>query len=260
MLRRSSALMFVAGVHMPREQINNYQGAHHKHWPSPKTMAPPRNFKMTIEQKQKMEGIPRDTGTIPRDFLLNLMYMHQPLEVDKLWELAIMDSNCMLDSKRHVRAVLKQCREEGFCYFERDSVSDAWMVMLTRERFEEVKGLARASAEANATPHNVSVLKGSAVAETQRFADEFTHAFEGNTKAKEDHLVALSEAVEKSNAKVRNYTRTEIDYLPYTDVNGKVGFMWWYDVRDVAQDRKASETLDADLENKGAAGLPELSK
>ena len=247
MLRRTIRRLWMEGIHVPRG--TNYQGARMKHWP---TTPPPKNLNLTREQRLRMEALPRDVGMIPRDFVLNVLYLNQPCEVDKLWEMCTEDPTSVMESKRHLRAVLKQCREEGFVYFERDTGTDGWICLLTRERFEEVRAMAKTAAE-NATPASVSVLRGSAVAETAAIAEKF-ESFDEETQKK--HAAELAEAVKATNEAVRKYQRTEIDYLPYTDINGKVNFMWWYDVRDAAMDAKGAEALSSPEQSDSPKELP----
>lgn len=234
MLKRTTLRVFQVGVHVPHG--THYFGAKMKHWPTSKI---PQNFNLTTEQKLKMEPLPRDVGTIPRNFVLNVLYQHQPCEVEKIWEMVCEDSTTVLDSRKHLRAVLKQCREEGFIYFDRDAVTDGWICHLTRERFEEVKEIAKTTAQ-NATPASINVLRGSAVSETTASGE----AFQNLTLEEQDqHLKQLEEAVAATNESVRYLQRTEVEYLPYTDLNGKVNFMWWYDVRDASSDQTFAQSL-----------------
>lgn len=234
MLRRTVLRVYQAGVHVPVGVA--YPAAKMRHWPRQKL---PANFNLTAEDKLKMDAIPRDVGRIPRDFVLNVLYHNQPCEVEKIWECCLRDPTVPLDSKRHLRAVLRQSREEGFVCFEKDSSSDTWICLLTRERFQEVRDLAAAVSQRN-VPTNLAVLRGSAMAETTANMASYEAM---NDEGREVHLASLTRAVEQTNEAVRRYMRTEIDYLPFTDINGKVNFMWWYDVRDSNADAHGSEAL-----------------
>ncbi|RNF00923.1 hypothetical protein TraAM80_07313 [Trypanosoma rangeli] len=223
-MRRTVTVFWQYGIHTPRGVA--YHGAKMKHWPEQKI---PENFKFTEEQRFRAKAIPRDVGKIPRNFVLSVLYRHQPCEVGGLWEYCTNDPEVVLDSKRHLREVLQQAREEGFVTFERDPVSNEWLCFLTRERFEEVRQIAGAKAEVSEVH---SGLRGFSAAETSSYTERFK---EMNETAKEEHARRLEEEVTATTRHLRSFQRREVDYLPYTDLNGKVNFMWWYETRDVLQ-------------------------
>nr|CCC90852.1 conserved hypothetical protein [Trypanosoma congolense IL3000] len=224
MIRKTFTARWQCGVHTPHGTV--YHGAKMKHWPEQRI---PENFKFTEEQRFRSKAIPRDVGTIPRNFVLSVLYRHQPCEVGSLWEYCTHDPDIVLDSKRHLREVLKQAREEEFITFERDTTSSEWLCFLTRERYEEVRQIAAAKAEATSLQSNI---RGSAATDTSTFCEKFK---EMNGEAKEAHLQRLRKEVADTTRHLRRFQQRDIDYLPYTDLNGKVNFMWWYESRDVQQ-------------------------
>ncbi|KAG5497771.1 hypothetical protein GH5_02561 [Leishmania sp. Ghana 2012 LV757] len=213
--------LYQAGVHTPHG--TRYNAARMKNWPVQEV---PQNLNFTNEQRFKAKAMPRDTGKIPRDFVLSVLYRNQPCEVSSLWEHCMSDPQIVLDSKRHLREVLQQARAEGFISFEKDAVTDRWVCHLTRERFEEVRALVGARVE---TLDTYSGLRGASATETSAYSEGFR---EMNEDAKHEHLRLLSEQVADTTAHLRKFQRMEMDYLPYTDLNGKVNFMWWYEMSD----------------------------
>lgn len=239
MLRKGIVHLYQVGAHVPHG--NAFRGARMRHWPRQQL---PQNLTFLPEQRWSMKPMPRDTGRVPRDFVLGIIYKSQPVNVADLWDLCASDTSCVLDSKRHLRAVLKQSREEGFLSFEKDPATDAWTCTLTRERFEEVRQQVVGQA-ANQTPAQAG-LRGRAAEKTA----ELSTAFESmDREAKLDHLAKLREALKETTSRVERFQRTEVDYLPYTTLNGKVDFMWWYETKDVSTSR--DEALDGP-----AAALP----
>lgn len=234
-MRQCVTRLFQTGVHLP--QGVRYNAAKMKHWPVQEV---PPNFKFTEEQRLRQRAIPRDTGKIPRDFLLSVLYRNQPCEVASLWEYCMADPQMVLDSKRHLRDVLQQARAECFVTFEKDAVSNRWVCHLTRERFEEVRSIVGAKTESQAV---YSGLRGASATETSAYSESFRAM---NEEAKQEHLRQLNEQVAETTQQLRKFQRTELDYLPYTDLNGKVNFMWWYETSDV---RTASAPLPATEES-----------
>lgn len=243
-MRRSIIALWQAGVHVPKGKAFN--AARMANWPEAKI---PDNFHFQEEQRFRLKAMPRDTGKIPRDFLLTVLYRHQPCEIDKLWDLCSADPRCVLDSKRHLRAVLKQAREEGFLTLEKAptgassnttgsgaAVGD-WHCILTRDRYREVQQMVGKVADSSAVAA-ASGLRGGNITET---SDSMSAFRELNDEAKREHKAMLEKHVAETTEMLRKFQRTEIDYLPYTDLNGKVQFMWWYEARD--RTNKAADTL-----------------
>lgn len=224
-MRRCAVSLFQTGVHLPHG-VSYGSAAKMKHWP---TQSIPENFAFLDEQRYRSKAMPRDTGKIPRDFVLSVLYRHQPCEVSQLWGHCVADPQIVLDSKRHLREVLQQARAEGFVAFEQDAGTQAWLCTLTRERFEDVRAIVAAKTEA---AEQYAGLRGAAAAETADIAARF-HEMDEQTKEK--HRKLLQEEVRQTTQRLRRFQRTEIDYLPYTDLNGRVNFMWWYESSDVTE-------------------------
>lgn len=223
-MRRTVYALFQTGIQMPHGV--KYNAARMKSWPQQEV---PANFKFTEEQRFRTKAMPRDTGKIARDFLLSVLYRHQPCEVSTLWEHCMADPQIVLDSKKHLRDVLQQARSEGFVSFEQEPVSRRWVCHLARERYEEVRSIVSAKMEAT---EQYSGMRGAAATETADFSAAFQDM---NEETKREHLKVLTEQVSETSQHLRKFQKTEIDYLPYTDLNGKVNFMWWYETVDAKE-------------------------
>lgn len=237
--------MYQVGAQVPHSAA--FRGARFKRWPRQQL---PHNLAFLPEQKWTMKPLPRDTGKIPRDFVLTVIYKMQPVNVADLWDLCTCEAGCVLDSKRHLRAVLKQAREEGWLLFEKDAAADAWICSLTRERFEEVRSMAQQDAATQTAAH--AGLRGQAAEQTTENSSAFEHM---TVDEKRQHLAQLQTALRSSNERVERFQRTEVDYLPYTTLHGKVDFMWWYESKDVSNTAPGGGADSAE----GATALPGAS-
>jgi hypothetical protein len=241
MLRRASQRLYQVGAQVPHGMA--YRGARMRTWPRQQL---PHNLSFLPEQRWAMKPIPRDIGRVPRDFVLSVVYKAQPVNVGELWDLCTGEAGCVLDSKRHLREVLKQAREEGFLVFEKDVGANTWVCSLARERFEEVRTIVITDS-ANQTAAQAG-LRGRAAERTT----ESSTAFEAmDATDKVTHVAQLRDALRASNQRVERFQRTEVDYLPFTTLNGKVDFMWWYESRDVSAEAAANAAAAA-----VAAALP----
>lgn len=221
--------LFQAGVHVPHGA--KYFAARIKNWPAQNI---PSNFSFTSEQIFKAKFIPRDTGKIPKEFVLSVLYRHQPCEVSELWSFCARDPRIVLDSKKHLRDVLQEMRSEGYITFEKNTHSHQWECHLTRERHKEVRELVLNSTcsigESSEYPAQADLLK--------------EEEEELSTEKKAHRLRELEKKLEKSTRALHQFQNIESDYLPYTDLNGKVNFMWWYETVDVSDKRKVELPID----------------
>lgn len=284
-----------------------------KDWPR---VTMPKNFHFTPEQRLRLQGLPRDTGHIPRNFVLRMVYYHQPVPVEKLWDICTSESGCVLDSKKHLRDVLKCCRDESFVHFEKQGGAGAgWLCHLTRERLEDVKRIVATTSAEEATPAALG-MRGTAATQTSesiaavqdrvrvsgkeaaaaanaeggdggpssspsaenvpasRDEEEVSAAAaalsldDGESRSSHDaelratldantvaarHIEFLRQALSQSQDISRRFRRSEVDYLPYTDLNGKVKMMWWYDVQEGPE--RASVSLGASSSGDSSAKL-----
>lgn len=175
--------------------------------------------------------MPRDTGSVPVQFVLSVLYRHQPCEMSSLWNCCAGDSRSVLDSRKHLRDVLHEARAQGFVYFELNPHTERWECHLTRERYHEVRDLVRQSTAAGGSE--------SGELQPQR---ELAHDHDGNettsrslmVEEKSRRLAELEEQLRESTVDLKQYQSVEVDYLPFTDLNGRVQFMWWYETSEAA--------------------------
>lgn len=261
MFRRCRFALYQVGVHVPHGEA--FRGARFKAWPQQKV---PANFSLLPEQRWSMLPIQRDTGKVPRNFVLKILYFQQPCAVEQLWRLCTQDSECVLDSKRHLREVLKQCRDEGFVTFSKETTSSSeasagaavaggsaggavgaattsWTCTLTRERFEEVRAMVNMLPDSAGSAMSAG-MRGDAASGTSDSAEVF-RGLDDAEKVK--HLEQLRAQTEAANQLLSAFQRIEIDYLPYTDLHGKVNTMYWYDSVDQAPKLADKEGKDEKL-------------
>jgi len=284
MLRRTLFSKYQVGAHVPPTEA--FRGARMKNWPRQKI---PSNLEFLPEQRWNMQPIPRDTGKVPRNFVLKMLYFEQPTAVDSLWKKCVQDPECVLESRRHLREVLKQCRDENFIYFEKEydphaaelleeggnsntnnssddkkssnkhkntesSSSSAsvqkWMCYLARERFEEVKHLVNMLPDAAGSAMSAG-MRGDACDETHASSEAFRE-LDLSERDKLRHLERLRTQTEKAGKMLNDFQRVELDYIPYTDLNGKVKQMWFYETSDMTTKPKEEEQEEETEEEEAA--------
>ena len=162
-------------------------------------------------------------------------------------------SGIPLDSRRHLRQVIHQARMEGWIYFEKKE--EHWYVYFCQDRYEEAKYLVSKwrtdwIKNISGNPHQSTITGSLGKLSDAKPVDKL------------EHMKRMREALVEANKKLSAFERTTIDYLPYTDPNGKVNFMWWYESA-IKSENKGSNTLDAPSEprkNLNVAGISPLTR
>jgi len=281
MLRRSLFSRYQVGAHVPHSEA--FKGARMKNWPRQKV---PSNLEFLPEQRWSMQPVPRDTGKVPRNFVLKMLYFEQPVAVDGLWRRCTQDPECVLESRRHLREVLKQCRDENWITFDKsfdtttssasnninntsssenaentnasssssshNNQQQQWMCFLTRERFEEVRSMVNMLPDAAGSPMSAG-MRGDAADETADSAEVFRNLTESD---KIQHLEMLRTQTEAASKLLNEFQRVELDFVPYTDMNGKVKQMWFYETTDIST--KPKEEVDGEENGSEQEEQPEV--
>lgn len=287
MFRLCGVRRLQVGVHVPHG-TTVAAGASMKNWPKQQI---PQNFNMLQEQRRKGRMFPRDVGRVPRDFVLRVLFTEQPVPVEDLWSACNSDSECVLEGKNHLRQILKQCRDEGFLVFEKQSVDingmcvgqqvsrqykrsnetvEKWCCVLTRERYadcQEIASMSQQNTESNASAEDLG-LQGDAAVSTDSSRQEAMDTLSssggaGFSSAKHHHVQQLLKAISMTKTPLRKYERYTIDYLPYTDANGRVSTMWWYETeekKDAEMMLEPSSSSSSGDPNKGVTGQNEKAE
>eukprot|EP00760_Papus_ankaliazontas_P020906 PhM_4_TR18607/c0_g1_i1/m.30928 len=198
----------------------------------PESIQVPKNFRWHDPLMEQVP-LPRGTCAEPLYFVLSVIYYNQPCRMAQLWSLCSQVPFVPLDSRRHLRQVVHQARHEGWVFFEKNAETHQWYVYPTRERHEELKVLVRGWREA--WMQRVAAGSGGSepanVAErTQSTTAPANAAFQNmSPQDRVAHMEKVQEQLFALQTKLAKHERTSMDYLPYTDPNGRVHFMWWYD-------------------------------
>lgn len=237
LLGRSSLLLFSSST----PTRNQHHAARIKYWPQKRSI--PENFCFTAEQKYRAKSIPRDTGKIPKDFVLSMLYRHQPCVVSYLWSFCSADPRVVLDGKKHLREVLQQLRAEGYVSFEKNFHTQEWEAHLTRERYDDVRSMIKSTLFAAEKREEKNLLPLSKISLNTELKNPSVEALSASDK--EDHLAKLEKQLALTTQKLTQYQFVEMDYVPYTDLNGKVKFMWWYETSSLSP-QESMVLLDSD--------------
>ena len=197
-------------------------------------------------------ALPRGTSGKPMNFVLSVLFYNQPCRLDSLWTKCLEVPGIPLDSRRHLRQVTHQARMEGWIYFEKKEDTH-WYVYFAPDRYEEVKFLVNSWRQDWIESIGDSAKHAASSKEVVNVDSE-------KAEAKKEHMDHIRQALVDANKRLGDHERTTIDYLPYTDPNGKVNFMWWYEMAVGSQTKSVEAVEDEPRRSVNVAGLPHLTR
>ena len=214
-----SAHIISSARNVPKKLLHQVYGAA-KIKDHPEKIEIPKNFKWNTHVFYH-KPLPRGTSGEPLYFVLAVLFYNQPCRVATLWNICRQIPFVPLDSRRHLREVVHQARREEWIYFDK---TDCWYIYPTRERYEELKTVVSKWRETWLSRHNERTPD---ISPNKQEVSQFVAQL--GEKEKGRHQEQIEGQLGQMEHKLRKYERTQIEYLPYTDPNGKVNFMWWYD-------------------------------
>lgn len=99
-------------------------------------------FKKPLEANN-IKAIPRDLGEIPRNFVVRLLSLHQPIRLVDLWEICKENEDVPIDSAKHLRLVLKIAKMQKWVYTEKNQTDNLYYYHLHKSRTHEVEEMIR---------------------------------------------------------------------------------------------------------------------
>lgn len=186
-----------------------------------------------------LRACPRDLGQVPRDYLLRLLVFNQPCPTDTLWELAKADDNCPLDSKKHLKMVLKIASLQGWLLYEKNQTNNNFYAKIHPARAKEAQELLYQHR------HELEV------AERERVVQEAAEKAE----TKERQRAALDVAIHMAQqqlinavVKLQEHSPDLIQKLPCVTNEGGINFHWYDATRASAQQPANDEGKQAAAE------------
>ena len=226
-----------------------YPAAKMKHHPD--IIKVPNNFRWhrhVFDHK----ALPRGTSGKPMNFVLSVLFYNQPCKLENLWSKCLEVPGIPLDSRRHLRQVTHQARMEGWIHFEKKEDTH-WYVYFNPDRYEEVKYLVQSWRSDWLDKISGNPGQSTAFESIQTVAK----SDETNKKSHMDHV---RKALVDANKRLGDFERTTIDYLPYTDPNGKVNFMWWYEMAVGGKNSREVTETNEPRKDVNVSGLSPLAR
>ncbi|KAG5479993.1 hypothetical protein LSCM1_06412 [Leishmania martiniquensis] len=188
-------------------------------------------FKKPLEQNN-IKAVPRDLGELPRNYVVKLLFFHQPIRLLDLWELCKQHDDVPLDSARHLRLVLRIAKLQKWVYAEKNQSNNLYYYYVHRGRTHEVQQMVRQA--------EVAKRAQEAEAKTQAVRmDEERQAREAQSL--DDRIVALQNTLVSNMSRIRAFDPAHVDAKPYVTESGAVNCAWhWEGAAHAAAQRAGS--------------------
>ncbi|KAG5502622.1 hypothetical protein JIQ42_05691 [Leishmania sp. Namibia] len=188
-------------------------------------------FKKPLEQNN-IKAIPRDLGELPRNYVVKLLFFHQPIRLLDLWELCKQHDDVPLDSARHLRLVLKIAKLQKWVYAEKNQTNNLYYYYVHQSRTHEVQQMVR-QAEVAKRAQEAEAKAQAVRMEEERQARE--------AQSLDDRIIALQNTLVSNISHIRAFDPAYVDAKPYVMGSGAVNCAWhWEGAVDAATQRASS--------------------
>lgn len=176
-------------------------------------------FKKPLEQNN-IKAVPRDLGELPRNYVVKLLFFHQPIRLLDLWELCKQHNDVPLDSARHLRLVLKIAKLQKWVYAEKNQTDNLYYYYVHQSRTHEVQQMVRQD----------EVVKRAR--ETEAKAQAMQKEEERQTRqaqSLDDRIIALQNTLVSNVGHIRAFDPAFVDAKPYVMESGAVNCAWHWE-------------------------------
>lgn len=204
-------------------------------------------FKKPLE-RNNIKAIPRDLGELPRNYVVKLLFFHQPIRLLDLWEICKQHDDVPLDSARHLRLVLKIAKLQKWVYAEKNQSNNLYYFYVHQSRTHEVQQMVRQD----------EVLKrerdAQATAEQVRKEE-----MKGEREAQnlDDRIVSLQNTLVSNIGHIRAFDPAFVDSKPYVLESGAVNCAWYWDGVGAAS---STDAAGADRGKEGGHTAPSAAR
>ncbi|GET88132.1 hypothetical protein, conserved [Leishmania tarentolae] len=188
-------------------------------------------FKKPLEQNN-IKAVPRDLGELPRNYVVKLLFFHQPIRLLDLWELCKQHDDVPLDSARHLRLVLKIAKLQKWVYAEKNQTDNLYYYYVDQSRTHEVQQMVR---------HDEVVKRAQ---ETRKKAQAMQREEERQAReaqSLDDRIIALQNTLVSNVGHIRAVDPAYVEAKPYVMASGAVNCAWhWEEAANTAAQSASS--------------------
>ncbi len=193
------------------------------------------------ETQKWIRSIPRDLGQIPRDYIIRLLYFNQPCTTDTLWTLAKADDACPLDSKRHMKMVMKIATLQNWIIFEKNQTNNLYYATVHPNKSKEAQDLLYQHRRKMELAETESAKKVDEVKKQVK-----TKRSEGLDMA----ITQLQHQLITCVVKLQEHNPALIKELPCVTESGGINFHWYDNQRRIAKQQQEEEEVSGEEEAK----------
>ncbi|KAG8347547.1 hypothetical protein ERJ75_001027200 [Trypanosoma vivax] len=167
-----------------------------------------------------IKSIPRDLGEIPRNYVLKLLFFHQPARLVDLWTICKEYDDVPLDSAKHLRLVLKIAKLQRWVYAEKNQTNNLYYYYIHQSRMREVQEMVRVSDIRKREEESLQVENEQALLREKQQRDQV---------ALDEKIVALQNILISNIAQIREFDPAYVCEKQYVTEGGVVNVVWGFE-------------------------------
>ncbi|CCW59835.1 unnamed protein product [Phytomonas sp. EM1] len=176
-------------------------------------------FKRPLMQNN-LKAIPRDLGDLPRNYVLKLLYFHQPIRLIDFWEVCKQQDDVPLDSAKHLRLVLKIAKLQKWVYAEKNQTNNLYYYYIHQSRMHEVKDMIHA---------DEIIRKRKEAEEAEAAVRRAQEDLNEAAKRMDDNIVTMQNLLVQGIAAIREFDPGYVEGKPYVMENEAVNCAWHWE-------------------------------
>ncbi|RNF05677.1 hypothetical protein TraAM80_04398 [Trypanosoma rangeli] len=173
-------------------------------------------FKKPLVQNN-IKAIPRDLGELPRNYVLKLLFFHQPIRLVDLWSVCKEHDDVPLDSAKHLRLVLKIAKLQRWVYAEKNQTNNLFYYYIHQSRVQEVQDMVRADEVHKKEKESLETVE----AEKLRREEN-----ERRRTVLDEKIMALQNILVSNVAQIQQFDPAFLHAKPYLTKDGAVDLAW----------------------------------
>ncbi|CCW67192.1 unnamed protein product [Phytomonas sp. Hart1] len=176
-------------------------------------------FKKPLMQNN-LKAIPRDLGDLPRNYVLKLLYFHQPIRLVDFWEVCKQHDDVPLDSAKHLRLVLKIAKLQKWVYAEKNQTNNLYYYYIHQSRMHEVKDMVHS---------DEVVRKRKEEEEAEVTLRQSQEDQKEAARLLDDNILTMQNILAQGINAIRDFDPGYVEDKPYVMENEAINFTWHWE-------------------------------
>jgi hypothetical protein len=162
--------------------------------------------------------VPRDLGELPRDYVLKVLVVNQPITPKRLFEVIKDRDDAPVDSLTHLELVLQAAQQHSWVYKEKNQTDGEFYFYIHKSKVSDVQDMLRLDREAVQRAERAE--EAAKEAEKQKLLADLA-------EAKRNRIQQLQNLLLANYCKIKEHDPQAASQLPFATPTGALNYTWY---------------------------------